>query len=106
MIENFGEPKGQVTESLLKSIANRLSGRADCKQVCYRVTINHLGVTMDPIVDVFPNRYKRREEDKMDVVSYIHEYKMPDVKLSDFVFGVYEYQLSIDNKKRRWRRVE
>ena len=105
MIENFDEPKGQQTEFLLKTIASRLSGREDCKKVCYRVTIDHKGVTMVPNIKVFPNRYHRKESDLIDVVSFVHHYKMSNALLSDFVFGVYEYQLSVDGRKRRWRKI-
>lgn len=105
MIGNLDEPKGQQTEFLLKSIADRLAAREDCRKVCYRVTINHDGVVMTPHIEVFPNRYHRREADKIDVVSYVHTYKMPNALLSDFVFGTYEYQLSVDGRRRKWRKV-
>lgn len=106
MIINLEGPTGQQTEFLLKSIADRLSGRDDCRKTCYKVVINHNGVTMFPHVEVFPNRYHRREADKIDVVSFVHQYKMPNARLSEFVFGTYEYQLSVDGKRRKWRKVE
>lgn len=106
MIGNFEEPTGQQTEYLLRAIAERLSGREDCRKVCYRVTIDHNGVLMTPHVEVFPNRYHRQESDKVDVVSYVHHYKMPNAILPDFVFGTYEYQLSVDGKRRKWRKVD
>lgn len=105
-IENLDEPKGQQTEYLLKCISDRLSGRNDCKKVCYNVTINHNGVYMIPYTEVFPNRYTRKDSDKMDIVSWVQHYKMPNARLSDFVFGSYEYQLSVDGKQRRWRKVK
>lgn len=105
MIDNFLGPKGSQTEFLLKSISSRLSGREDCKNVTYRVTIDHCGVKMEPLINVFPNRYNRKESDKLDVVSYIHIYKMHNALLSDFVFGTYEYQFSVDHKQRKWRKV-
>lgn len=106
VIENFNEPSGKQTEFLLKTIAARLSGREDCKKVVYRVTIDHNGVRMFPRIEIFPNRYNRREADKTDVVSWVHLFKMKSALLSDFVFGVYEYQLSAEGKQRRWRKVE
>ena len=106
MIDNLDEPNSYQTEFLLKSIAQRLSGRDDCKKVQYHVTIDHNGVTMVPNVKVYPNRYKRKESDLIDVVSFVHHYKMTNARLSDFVFGTYEYQLSIDGKKRKWRRLQ
>lgn len=105
MIENLSEPKGQQTEYLLKAIAERLSGREDAKKVVYQVRIDHYGVRMKPEFQVYPNRYMRKESDLIDVVSWVHTYKMNNVLLSDFVFGTYEYQLSAEGKQRRWRRI-
>lgn len=93
------------TEYLLKCIAQRLAGREDCKKISYCVDINASGIHMNPIVKVFPNRYRRKETDKMDIISFVHQYKMQGVGLDEFVFGSYEYQLSADGKKRRWRKI-
>ena len=106
MFDNISEPLGQQTEFLLKAVANRLSGREDCRKVCYRVIIDHNGVRMNPLIYVWPNRYRRREEDKLDIISYIHKYKMPNAELTGFVFGVYEYELSYDGRRRKWRKAE
>ena len=106
MIDNLLGPTGEQTEFLLKSISSRLSGREDCKDVTYRVTIDHSGVKMEPLIYVFPNRYNRKESDKLDIVSYIHIYKMNNALLSEFVFGTYEYQFSVDRKQRKWRKVQ
>lgn len=105
IIENLNEPTAQQTEFLLKSIASRLSGRDDCKGVSYQVKIDTNGVAMYPLIYVYKNRYNRKETDKLDIVSFVHHYKMPNVLLSDFVFGTYEYQLSVDGKRRRWRKI-
>ena len=104
-LENLSEPRGQQTEFLLKSISTRLSGREDCKREQYRVTIDENGVTMFPIVQIFPNRYMRKESDKVDVVSWVHLFKMKNARLDGFVFGTYEYQLSAEGKQRRWRKI-
>lgn len=106
MIENLSEPRGQQTEYLLKAISARLSGREDAKKVVYRVKIDHSGVRMNPSFQVYPNRYMRKESDKIDVVSWVHAYKMNGSLLSEFVFGTYEYQLSAEGKQRRWRRID
>ncbi len=97
---------GKITEQFLKAISQRLSGREDCKKVNYKVTIDSKGIHMDPIVNVYPNRYLRKEVNKMDIISYIQEYKMPSVGLEEFVTGRYEYQLSADTKNRRWRKLD
>lgn len=96
---------GKATEFLLKTIAERLAGREDCKKVTYTVTIDHGGVSMSPLIYVFPNRYKRKESDKLDIIAWVHQYQMPNAKLSDFVFGTYQYRQDGESKKRRWTRV-
>lgn len=106
LFDNVDKPRSKQTEYLLKSIAARLSGRDDCKKIPYKITIDAEGVNMFPIVYVYPNRYTRKEADKIDVVSFVHHYKMNNVLLSDFVFGTYEYQLSPDGKRRKWRKVK
>ena len=105
MFENVDEPTGRQTEYLLKCISDRLSGRDDCRKVKYTVIIDHNGVRMDPLVYVYPNRYKRKETDLIDIVSFVHTYRMKSALLSNFVFGTYEYELSLDGKKRKWRKT-
>lgn len=106
LIENIDEPRSHQTEFLLKAISTRLSGREDCKNVNYRVKINHNGVTMEPLVYVYKNRYSRKETDRLDIISFVHQYRMKGALLSGFVFGTYEYQSTVDGKKRRWRKIE
>lgn len=105
MFDSIDEPIGQQTEFLLKSIAARLASREDCKGITYTVIIDHNGVRMNPLIYVFPNRYKRQEADKIDIVSFVHQYKMKGTLLSQFVFGTYEYSLAYDGGRRRWRKV-
>lgn len=106
MFDNIDEPIGKQTEFLLKSIASRLSSREDCRDKVYQVIIDHNGVRMNPLIYVFPNRYKRKEADKLDIVSFIHQYKMGGSLLSNFVFGVYEYQPAYSSKRRKWRKIK
>jgi len=96
---------GKETEYLLKSISQRLSGREDCKDVSYNVVINETGVHMDPIVYVYPNCHQRKESDKVDIVTFIQEYRAVGTNLNDLVFGSYEYTLIEDGKKRKWRKL-
>lgn len=105
LLDNIDEPQGKQTEFLLKSISTRLSGREDCRNITYRVTINHNGVTMEPLVYVYKNRYERKETDRLDIVSFVHQYKMKGAMLSNFVFGTYEYQMMPDSNRRKWRKV-
>ena len=102
MFDKVPEPISKQTEFLLKSISSRLAGRDNCRNVTYRVIIDHNGVRMSPLVYVFPNRYKRRESDKKEIIQFIHENKMNGSMLSGFVFGTYEYRPSYDNKRRKW----
>lgn len=104
-IENVDEPTSKQTEFLLKSISDRLSGREDCKKVNYIVKIDHNGVSMTPLIYVFKDRYNRKDSDKLDIVSFVHKYKMKGARLDGFVFGTYEYQLLPDGKRRRWRKL-
>ena len=94
------------TEDLLKYISSRLSGRDDCKKINYKVTISNTRITMEPLIYVYPNRYNRKETDKIDIVTFVLIYKMPHIMLDDFVTGRYEYQLSADGKNRRWRKLD
>lgn len=106
LLENIDEPQGKQTEFLLKSISTRLSGRDDCKHLTYKVKINHNGVTMEPLIYVYKNRYARKETDRLDIVSFVHQYKMKGALLSNFVFGTYEYKLVPEGKKRKWSKIE
>lgn len=99
------ETLGSITAEFLNCISSRLAGRDDCKKTTYTVTINHNGVTMSPMVSVYPDRYHRKEGDKMNVVQFVHHYKMTSATLDQFVFGTYQYQLSVDGKRRRWTRI-
>ena len=105
LIEDLNEPTSKQTEFLLKSVSDRLSGRDDCRKVPYTIKIDHNGVTMDPLIYVYPDKHKRKETDRLDIVSFVHRYKMRGAQLSGFVFGTYRYDLSIDGKKRKWRKV-
>ncbi len=105
-LENIDMSSGKQTEFLLKSISSRLSGREDCKGVEYEVIINHNGVSMIPLVYVYKNRYRRKDTDKLDVVSFVHQYKMRGALLSNFIFGTYRYELSLEGKRRKWRKVD
>lgn len=108
------------TKQLLHSIASHLSSRVECRGVRYIVTIgvddSHL-VSFGPVdVKVYPNRYRRCERDKVTILSHVLREHFPELVLSadrdgnivvdtsKLISGVYEYQASIDNKRRRWVR--
>lgn len=101
----FNATNSEPTEALLKAISDRLAGRSELSKVNYQVTIDHTGVHMHPLVYVFPNRYKRKEVDKLDIVTYVHMYKLPNLQLDQLVFGTYVYQSNYDRTRRRWIRI-
>lgn len=129
--------KSKLTQQFLQCIAQHLSGRPDCKGVTYRIVIGVYDsvlvppcismfeeelaenrVLFSPNVMVFPDRYRRKETDKVNVVYHVaanHFDKMlltyqedgcTFIDTANLVKGVYEYQPSVDNKKRRWVRLE
>lgn len=101
---------GKLTESLLKSISQRLSSRDDCKDLTYTVKIDSQGIHMYPVIYVYPNRHQRKESDKMDILSFIMATKFQKIiltgSLDQFVLGVYKYGLIDSEKKRKWRKVD
>lgn len=110
--------KGDLTLLLLKYISDHLSGRGDCKGIEYRVAITKDKVIIEPKREVFPSIYKRKQTDKLNVVShvmkvhfteyfnYVDEMHETHVKSNTFVEGRYIYKLSSDKKSRRWERDE
>lgn len=110
--------KSLLTKQLLQKIANHLSGRKDCKGVNYVVTIHseEKSVEFYPSTQVFPNRYRRCERDKVSIVSHVIQEHLPElligfdtqlnllVDTDKLVPGTYIYESSIDNRRRRWTR--
>ena len=96
---------GKPTEDLLFHISQRLSGREDCRNLTYTVIIDDTGVHMTPPVFVYPNRYCKKQADKLDIVSWVHQTHMKSTLLSQFVFGTYQYRKDGESKKRRWTRI-
>lgn len=97
--------RSEQTQKLLAAISDRLSSRQDCMLLEYTVTIDYRGVTMQPLVTVFPDIHHRQESDRIDIISFIHRYRMQDATLDQFEFGVYRYE-HYTSKKRRWVRVQ
>ena len=94
------------TDDFLKLLAYRLSGRDDLKSTTYKVHIaENDQITMDPLIFVYPNRYRRKEADRMDIVSFILS---TFVRKQDRIFvpGDYIYQPCGNSKRRRWVKVE
>lgn len=95
--------KSETTQTLLKAISDRLAGRVDCKNLSYVVDIGIKGVTMVPLIYVYPDKHHRMPSDKIDIISYVHRYKLQDTALDQLEFGTYVYAAT-DTKKRRWEK--
>lgn len=75
-------------------------------------------ICFSPGITVFPDIYHRKQTDKISIVAHVasahfgavlddyYQEGCTFLDTSKFVRGVYEYQASIDRKKRRWVRVE
>lgn len=122
MKELMRSNNSDLTKRVLKCISDHLSGRNDCKGVNYSVTIGteyfEELMIFEPVrIMVFPNRYRRHESDKVSVISHVIQEHFPELykgtngmfninaDTSKLVKGVYVYESSVDNKRRRWVRV-
>lgn len=94
--------KSDNTKTLLKLIANHLSGRHDCRGIEYVLKIDDNGISFKPDIHVFPSRYNRKKSDKCGVLIHILSDHQSEFKSEEFCQGEYRYQISIDNKRRRW----
>lgn len=105
----FDKIKTRNTTKFLSCLAKRLASRNDCRGLNYEVYIQSDGVFMDPNIKVYPSRYKRKDIDLVSAPLYIAQthfsiYDFQDIE-SNFITGTYCYESSVDNKKRRWRRI-
>lgn len=127
--------KSKLTQQFLQCIAQHLSSRPECKGVAYRIAIDEYDsklvdckpilkndlsgsrILFRPNVLVFPDKYQRKEINKVNVVYHVISSHFSDLLVdnkeiglfidsSKLVKGIYEYQSSVDNKKRRWVRIE
>ena len=129
--------KSKMTQEFLRCIAQHLSSRPECQHSVYRIAIGvtdsiaapaHISmfekelsnnrVCFLPNILVFPDRYHRKETDRVSVVMHVASQHFDNMLMSyqeegctfvetdNLVRGVYEYQCSIDKKKRRWVRLE
>ena len=125
----------QRTAKFLRAISSHLSGRPECKQVSYRCVIgvdtdsrqldilDILGkdpqhyIYFYPSITVFPTRSRRKSANKIGVVDHVIQTHFPEIDggrdilgntlIQDnmLVSGIYEYQLSVTGKRRRWTRL-
>ena len=120
------------TQQFLRHVSRRLSGREDCKKVEFMIGIGYRfpGANMitsphilddkyiffHPNIDVYKDKHHRKEVDLNGIVDHTIYKFYPDLILgydlfgsiivdtSKFIRGVYQYQLSVDGKRRRWVR--
>lgn len=120
------------TRQLLRYVARRLSGREDCKKIQFRIGIgirppesqkitesvisDSAYIFFYPMTYVYTDVYHRKDIDYHSIEDHIIRKYYPELILgydnfgnirvdtSKFVRGVYEYQLSMNGKRRRWVR--
>jgi len=125
------------TEEFLQAVAERLSGRTDCKKVQYIIYIGraprseaeaHHSNVLDmksadrvfilPNYEIYPDIHHRKKTDLVGVLDYIlitrfhnsvfnglNEYGHAVFKPDTLTPGVYQYKLSVDEKRRKWIRL-
>ena len=128
--------KSKYTMKFLQTIAQHLSSRPECKKLVYRIAIGvddpffsyqltlfedelaDKRVCFHPSIYVYPDIHHRKDTDKINVVQHVasahfeallYSYQESGglyLNTENLVKGIYEYQSSIDGKKRRWVRVD
>lgn len=106
------------TERLMNLIAVRLSGRDFCKGMTYHLHIsNEQHIMFEPDIEVYPDRYHRKDTDKSNVLNlilikkysefiHVNENGGLEIHPNTFIPGEYEYTVSFNKKRRKWIRVK
>lgn len=119
MLQNIGGVimnASKLTESVLCTLSSHLSGRSEYRNTEYIVNITEDSISFYPYVKVFPNKYRRRPEDKDSVLYHVMYYHFYDILryevdgVTDKVLinsnmlvpGKYVYTSSFDKKRRKW----
>jgi len=113
----YSKQQIELTESLLHSISDHLSGKGECRRQTYFVMIGRDFIHLKPRAKLLPHS-SRRKSDIVDTLQHIiieHFYDgvyaglvdgfIVKIKPNCLVDGVYEYALSTSGKYRRWRKV-
>ena len=111
-LKTMKEPS-RNTLKLLMNISRRLSGRKDCRKVTYVLVIERdeskkcQRIEFAPSVYVYPNTHSRRYSDRIEIIQYVanNSFSCDKSDLPDFIPGIYIYQKSFNNMKRKWIRV-
>lgn len=118
------------TEKFLKLITEHLSSRKECRKVAYTCVIyastqnilksdvydmyvskSGYCIMFHPNVKVYPNIHLRRDANRSTILEHIVRYHLPELLDCDktctdlLVPGVYQYQISVSGKRRKWVRV-
>lgn len=114
------DSRTQLTKNLLWCIAQHLSSRVECRGIAYKVNICTEDVPDSikfyPDIQVYLDTHHRKQCHKLPVAEHVvRQHFCQDLLdtasksfqiYSDKVIpGIYEYQPSIDSKRRRWVRI-
>lgn len=118
MIEVVDTAKYKLTQKFLYSISDHLSSRSDCSKLNYSVTIGHNVIYFEPPIQVCPSTHVRKRQARESIVEHIifrhfhstlydgsDKFGNMQIRRDALVPGVYVYESSIDNKRRRWNMV-
>lgn len=117
-MEALDNRKYELTKKFLYCISRHLSSRADCSKLNYSVTIGHSCIYFQPPIQVCPSTHVRKRQARESILEHVvvrHFHKQVydgvdnygNVKIRSEVLlpGVYSYESSVDNKRRRWQKV-
>lgn len=118
MIEVVDTAKYKLTQKFLYSISDHLSSRSDCSKLNYSVTIGHNVIYFEPPIQVCPSTHVRKRQARESIVEHVifrhfhstlydgsDKFGNMQIRRDALVPGVYVYESSIDNKRRRWHMV-
>lgn len=118
MIEVVDTAKYKLTQKFLYSISDHLSSRSDCSKLNYSVTIGHSVIYFEPPIQVCPSTHVRKRQARESIVEHVifrhfhstlydgsDKFGNMQIRRDALVPGVYVYESSIDNKRRRWHMV-
>lgn len=106
----------QHTEDLCRALAHHLSTRKECRGEEYVLGIHDGTVVFWPNIEVYPDRFTRRNGTKLPVVEHVlklhfsgcgfnkDKFGMITVDPTYFVDGTYRYRISVDKRSRKWFR--
>lgn len=113
---------GQLTKKVLRCISQHLSGREDCRNLEYTVSIYEDTKTGDDIVEVspyisvFPNTFHRKETDKRGIAYHVIRIHFSEIyaqsntsvvqiKHNSLIHGSYIYRRYKLTRRRKWIRI-